>query len=103
MSEGASASDVQVIERFADAKAKMLAEIHKIVIGQDDVIELLLGAVLARGHCLLVGVPGLARQAGLRIPPGSGGGRGAGCRRGSGVNLPAPASGRRSGRRKLEL
>jgi MoxR-like ATPase len=39
----------------------MMAEIHKVIVGQDAVLELLLQALLARGHCLLVGVPGLAK------------------------------------------
>ena len=39
----------------------MRAEIGRVVIGQDAVIEELLIAVFARGHCILVGVPGLAK------------------------------------------
>src|SRR5512141_1518341 len=39
----------------------MLHELHKVIIGEDEVIELLLAAIFARGHCLLVGVPGLAK------------------------------------------
>ncbi len=54
-------ADVRIIENLRQAKAKLLAELHKVIIGQDDVIELLLQAVLSRGHCLLVGVPGLAK------------------------------------------
>ena len=51
----------QFVERFNLVKGKMLAELHKVIIGQDQVIELLLAALFARGHCLLVGVPGLAK------------------------------------------
>jgi len=54
-------ADVRIIENLNKAKAKMLAELHKIIIGQDAVIELLMQALLSRGHCLLVGVPGLAK------------------------------------------
>ena len=39
----------------------MLQELHKVIIGQDQVIELLMACLFARGHCLLVGVPGLAK------------------------------------------
>ena len=39
----------------------MLHELHKVIIGQDEVISLLLAAIFARGHCLVVGVPGLAK------------------------------------------
>ena len=54
-------TDLRIIENLNKAKARMLAEIHKVIIGQDEVIELLLQAILSRGHCLLVGVPGLAK------------------------------------------
>jgi MoxR-like ATPase len=42
-------------------KTTLLKELHKVIIGQDQVIELLLAALFARGHCLIVGVPGLAK------------------------------------------
>jgi MoxR-like ATPase len=51
----------QFIERFGLVKARLLQELHKVIIGQDEVIELLLAAMFSRGHCLLVGVPGLAK------------------------------------------
>jgi len=54
-------AEVRIIEKFRQAKARLLAEMHKVIVGQDDVIELLLQAILSRGHCLLVGVPGLAK------------------------------------------
>jgi len=54
-------ADVRIIENLNKAKAMMLAELHKVIIGQDAVIELLMQAMLSRGHCLLVGVPGLAK------------------------------------------
>ncbi len=54
-------ADVRIIENLRQAKARLLAELHKVIIGQDEVIELLLQAILSRGHCLLVGVPGLAK------------------------------------------
>jgi len=44
-------------KKLTDAKAA----IAKVVIGQDDVVDLALGAVLSGGHALLVGVPGLAK------------------------------------------
>jgi len=49
------------IERFGAVKIRLLSELHKVIVGQDQVIELLLAALFARGHCLLVGVPGLAK------------------------------------------
>ncbi len=61
MSESRQPADQRILENLNKAKAKMLAEIHKVIIGQDVVIGLLLQALLSRGHCLLVGVPGLAK------------------------------------------
>src|ERR1035437_8494003 len=54
-------ADLRIIENLNKAKAKMLSELHKVIIGQDGPIELLMQALLSRGHCLLVGVPGLAK------------------------------------------
>jgi MoxR-like ATPase len=53
--------EVQFIERFGMLTTRLLNEIHKVIIGQDEVLELLMAAMFARGHCLLVGVPGLAK------------------------------------------
>jgi len=53
--------EAQFIERFTAVKNKLLGELHKVIIGQDEVVELLMAALFARGHCLLVGVPGLAK------------------------------------------
>ncbi len=39
----------------------MIDELHKVIIGQDDVIEQIMAAIFTGGHCLLVGVPGLAK------------------------------------------
>ncbi|REJ71634.1 MAG: AAA family ATPase, partial [Planctomycetota bacterium] len=39
----------------------MIEELHKVIVGQDDVIEQILSAIFTGGHCLLVGVPGLAK------------------------------------------
>jgi MoxR-like ATPase len=53
--------DMQSAERLRAGCQKLLAECRKVIVGQTDVLEQLLVAVLARGHCLLVGVPGLAK------------------------------------------
>src|SRR6476646_12135158 len=39
----------------------MLDQLHRVIVGQSEVIEQILAAVFTRGHCLLVGVPGLAK------------------------------------------
>jgi MoxR-like ATPase len=53
--------EIAEIEEFADKRDSMLAEVRKVIVGQDRVIEEVLIALFARGHCLLVGVPGLAK------------------------------------------
>ena len=53
--------EIAEIEEFADKRDTMLGEIRKVIVGQDEVIEEVLIALFARGHCLLVGVPGLAK------------------------------------------
>jgi MoxR-like ATPase len=54
-------SDVRAVEELKIAHDKILKEVRKVMIGQTDVIESLLITILANGHCLLVGVPGLAK------------------------------------------
>jgi MoxR-like ATPase len=53
--------DVELLERASAASASLRDAISARVVGQGDVIELMLVALLARGHALLVGVPGLAK------------------------------------------
>ncbi len=49
------------LARLAESRNAVLDEIAKAVVGQESVLELMVAALLARGHCLLVGVPGLAK------------------------------------------
>src|SRR5262245_21269321 len=51
----------QVLARLRQAHARLKEELHRVIVGQEQVIDQLLIAVLSRGHCLLVGVPGLAK------------------------------------------
>ena len=53
--------DLEALQRLTAAYGRLVAELHKTVIGQQQVIEELLIAMLAGGHALLVGVPGLAK------------------------------------------
>lgn len=52
---------VKLADEFQQAFSSIKKEIHKAVIGQDDIIDLLLISLFSRGHCVLVGVPGLAK------------------------------------------
>jgi MoxR-like ATPase len=54
-------SERKAVEKIKGAKQRMLAELSKVIIGQEDVIEHLFIAVLSGGHCLLTGAPGLAK------------------------------------------
>jgi len=54
-------SDVALAETLVTAYQKVTAELGKLIVGQNEVIEQLMIAILARGHCLLEGVPGLAK------------------------------------------
>jgi MoxR-like ATPase len=50
-----------VMKEFADHRLVMKEELQKVIVGQDEVIEQLFAAIFTRGHCLLEGVPGLAK------------------------------------------
>lgn len=54
-------NDVQLVEQLAGSVQSIKKEIAKVIIGQDEIIDHLLLSLLSRGHCLLVGVPGLAK------------------------------------------
>ena len=56
-----TASDQQAVEQIISGRARIRAELAKVIVGQDDVIEQLLIALFAGGHCLITGAPGLAK------------------------------------------
>ncbi len=53
--------DIRAVERFGEQYRKLKAEVNKAIVGQDQVVDLVLMGIFSRGHCLLVGVPGLAK------------------------------------------
>ena len=55
------ADDVKLVEKLNYTVKKIKEEIGKVIIGQDEIVDQLLISLLSRGHCLLVGVPGLAK------------------------------------------
>ena len=57
----ASASDLEKVKKLQDAYRTLRDEMKKVIVGQDEVVDQLFIALFARGHCLLVGVPGLAK------------------------------------------
>jgi MoxR-like ATPase len=54
-------ADQESVERLREARIKLKAEIAKLVVGQDRVIDMLLVCLLCRGHALMIGVPGLGK------------------------------------------
>lgn len=54
-------TDVKTIEKLGDVTQKIKAELRKVIVGQDEVLDQLLTAIFAGGHCILEGVPGLAK------------------------------------------
>jgi MoxR-like ATPase len=61
LSNEAYESEQQAVEQIRGARERIGAELSKVIIGQQDVIEHLLIAVLCGGHCLVTGAPGLAK------------------------------------------
>ena len=57
----AQTRDVELAEELLSAKRSILDQLGRIIVGQESVIEELLIALFSSGHCLLVGVPGLAK------------------------------------------
>ncbi len=61
MSETKDRADLEIVGELKAARDKIEGEISKVIIGQHEVIEQLLTVLLSNGHCLLIGVPGLAK------------------------------------------
>ncbi len=54
-------TDLKAVEALKNGRDRILAELRKVIVGQDQVVDQLLTALFANGHVLLVGVPGLAK------------------------------------------
>ena len=53
--------DTKAVEKLGEARDKVVTELRKTIVGMDEVIDQMMIAIFAKGHCLLVGVPGLAK------------------------------------------
>jgi MoxR-like ATPase len=51
----------EYLTQFSQTRSLMLDQLRRVIVGQSDVIEQVLAAIFTRGHCLLIGVPGLAK------------------------------------------
>ena len=54
-------SDKVLVDQLVAHYKELKQEIHKVIVGQDDVVDQVLISIFSKGHCLLVGVPGLAK------------------------------------------
>ncbi|MEK7348289.1 MAG: MoxR family ATPase [Candidatus Eisenbacteria bacterium] len=61
MNESVATRDVELLDELKRARTAILVELRKVIVGHDEVVDQLLTALFANGHCLLVGVPGLAK------------------------------------------
>lgn len=61
MTDKTKTSDVELVQQLYQIREVLYAELGKIIIGQREIIDQLLIALLCQGHCLLIGVPGLAK------------------------------------------
>jgi len=61
MTQAVPQDDLKLLEDLKHARESILTELRKVIVGQDAVVEQLLTVLFANGHCLLVGVPGLAK------------------------------------------
>ena len=61
MTQPVAQNDVGLLEGLKTARSEILTELRKVIVGQDTVVEQLLTVLFANGHCLVVGVPGLAK------------------------------------------
>lgn len=59
-------ADLETIEQIHQSQQKIATEISKVIVGQEEVVQQLLVALFANGHCMLVGVPGLAKTLMIR-------------------------------------
>jgi MoxR-like ATPase len=57
----AQPNDVELVDELQNSIREIRREVSKVIVGQEEIIENLITSLLAKGHCMLVGVPGLAK------------------------------------------
>jgi len=60
-------SDVEAVEGLRTANEQLLSEVHKVIVGQEEMMDLLLTGLLSGGHVLLEGVPGIAKTLAVKL------------------------------------
>ncbi|AFH48177.1 MoxR-like ATPase [Ignavibacterium album JCM 16511] len=61
MNSNENKNDVELVQKLNKKITEVKSEIAKVIVGQDEIIDQLIIALMSKGHCLLVGVPGLAK------------------------------------------
>ncbi len=61
MENGSFEDNSRKLDQLLEKRTELVDQIHKVIVGQDDVIEQIMIALLAGGHCLITGAPGLAK------------------------------------------
>ena len=61
-----SEDEIALVERMKAGREKIARELRKVIVGQDAVVDELLTAIFSRGHCILEGVPGLAKTLAIK-------------------------------------
>jgi MoxR-like ATPase len=61
MEEPRTPGDVELFLSLGETRSRLVEEIRKVIVGQDHVVDLMLLGLFSQGHCLLIGVPGLAK------------------------------------------
>ncbi len=56
-----NSNDVRLVEKLSESVKNIKTEVHKVIVGQEEIIDNILTAIFSGGHTLLVGVPGLAK------------------------------------------
>jgi MoxR-like ATPase len=56
-----SENNSQVLDQVLESRGQLMSEIHKVIVGQHEVVEQIMTALFAGGHCLITGAPGLAK------------------------------------------
>ncbi len=56
-----NSDDVQLVDKLSKSIVRIKNEVNKVIVGQDEIINNIILSMLAGGHCLLIGVPGLAK------------------------------------------
>ena len=59
--DGVAPAAAASVDKVVEGRERILAELRKVIVGQDDVVEQVLIALFTGGHCLITGVPGLAK------------------------------------------